>query len=251
MTNVYAVHINCNASQCPAWRRIPGAPNVVAVSTYSAVLFDIDGTLVDSNYVHVATWSKALAELGQPVDSWRIHRAIGMDSAKLLDALLNERAGDLGEQAKELHHRYFLDAAPQLRAFAGATDLIRAVQRGGLRVVLATSAPDDELQVLRKVLQVGESEVPATSASDVASAKPEPDIVEAALEKADAAASAAIMVGDTVWDVESATRAGVSCLTVCSGGTGALELRDAGAVAVYDDAADLLAHLDASPLAAN
>ena len=93
------------------WQRLGRAPSLVAVSTLSAVLFDIDGTLVDSNYVHVATWSKALAELGHPVDSWRIHRAIGMGSTKLLDALLNERAGDLGERAKDLHHRYFLDAA--------------------------------------------------------------------------------------------------------------------------------------------
>lgn len=223
------------------------APNLVAVSTLSAVLLDIDGTLVDSNYVHVATWSKALAELGEPVDSWRIHRAIGMGSAKLLDALLNERAGDVGERAQDLHHRYFMEAAPQLRAFRGARELIRALDGRGLRVVLATSAPDDELQVLKGVLQSGG--VPATSASDVAAAKPEPDIVEAALEKARASASTAIMVGDTVWDVESAARAGVRCIAVCSGGIGALELRDAGAAAVYDDPADLLAHLDASPLA--
>ena len=132
---------------------------------------------------------------------------------------------------------------------AGRANSVRAVSGRDLHVVLATSAPDDELRVLRKVLQVGDAEAPATSASDVASAKPEPDIVEAALEKAQASASAAIMVGDTVWDVESAARAGVRCIAVCSGGTGALELRDAGAVAVYDDAADLLAHLGVSPLA--
>jgi HAD superfamily hydrolase (TIGR01509 family) len=231
------------------WQRWGRAPSLVAVSTLSAVLFDIDGTLVDSNYVHVATWSKALAELGHPVDSWRIHRAIGMGSTKLLDALLNERAGDLGERAKELHRRYFLDAAPQLRPFGGARELIQTLTGRGLRIVLATSAPDDELQVLRKVLQAGDADAPATSASDVASAKPEPDIVEAALQKARASASAAIMVGDTVWDVESAARAGVRCVAVCAGGTGALELRDAGAAAVYDDVADLLAQLGASPLA--
>jgi HAD superfamily hydrolase (TIGR01509 family) len=193
------------------WHRWGRAPSLVAVSTLSAVLFDIDGTLVDSNYVHVATWSKALAELGHPVDSWRIHRAIGMSG--------------------------------------GARELIQTLTGRGLRIVLATSAPDDELQVLRKVLQAGDADAPATSASDVASAKPEPDIVEAALEKARASASAAIMVGDTVWDVESAARAGVRCVAVCAGGTGALELRDAGAAAVYDDVADLLAQLGASPLA--
>jgi HAD superfamily hydrolase (TIGR01509 family) len=225
------------------------APIVTAVSTLSAVLFDIDGTLVDSNYVHIAAWSKALAQLGQPVDSWRIHRAIGMGSAKLLDALLNERAPELGERAKDLHHRYFLDAAPQLRAFAGASDLVRAVSARGLSVVLATSAPDDELEVLKKVLQLDDAVAHATSASDVESAKPEPDIVQAALAKAQASASAAIMVGDAVWDVQAATRAGVPCIAVCSGGTGPLELREAGAVAVYDDTAELLAQLDASLLA--
>ena len=172
-----------------------------------------------------------------------------MDSARLLDTLLNDRAAELGERAKELHQRYFLDAAPELRAFAGARDLIRTLSERGLRIVLATSAPQEELDVLRHVLQLGDAVAEATSASDVEEAKPEPDIVQAALGKAQASASEAIMLGDAVWDVEAAARAGVPCVAVCSGGTGALELREAGAVAVYDDAADLLAHLDASPLA--
>ncbi|WP_346231865.1 HAD family hydrolase [Parafrigoribacterium mesophilum] len=220
------------------------------MSTLSAVLFDIDGTLVDSNYSHIAAWSKALAQLGEPVDSWRIHRAIGMDSAKLLDALLHEHAVELGDRAKELHQQYFLDAASQLRAFAGARDLIQTLSARGLRIVLATSAPEKELDVLTQVLQVQDAVAEVTSASDVEAAKPEPDIIEAALAKARTPASAAIMVGDAVWDIEAAARAGVPCVAVCSGGTGALELREAGAVAVYDDVADLLAHLDAGPLAA-
>jgi HAD superfamily hydrolase (TIGR01509 family) len=218
------------------------------VSTLSAVLFDIDGTLVDSNYVHIATWSRALAQLGEPVDSWRIHRAIGMDSAKLLDALLCERADDLGAAAKDLHHRYFLDAADQLRPFAGATELLRTVSERGLRVVLATSAPQDELDVLKKVLGIDDAIAQTTSASDVASAKPDPDIVHAALAKAGATASEAMMVGDSVWDIQSAARAGVQCVAVLAGGTGELELRDAGAIAVYEDAEDLLRNLEASPL---
>jgi HAD superfamily hydrolase (TIGR01549 family) len=220
------------------------------VNTLSTVLFDIDGTLVDSNYVHIATWSRALAEVGEPVDSWRIHRAIGMDSAKLLDSLLHERAEVLGARAKDLHHRYFLEAADQLRPFAGAVELLRTLAGHGMGVVLATSAPQDELDVLKRVLGVDDSIARSTSASDVESAKPDPDIVHAALAKAGATAAGAMMVGDSIWDVQSAARAGVACLAVLAGGTGGRELRDAGAVAVYEDAADLLRNLEASPLLA-
>lgn len=212
------------------------------------MLFDIDGTLVDSNYVHIAAWSRALSDLGQPVDSWRIHRAIGMDSAKLLEALLGDRATEFRDRAKELHHRYFLQAAGDLRPFSGATELLRSLAQRGLSLVLATSAPEDELRILQDVLAVDDVQVRSTSASDVAAAKPEPDIVRAALAKAGAAASAAMMVGDSVWDIEAAARAGVRCVGLLAGGTGATELRDAGAVAVYDDAADLLANLRSSPL---
>jgi len=214
-----------------------------------AVLFDIDGTLVDSNYAHVAAWSRALEEVGHPVDSWRIHRGIGMDSALLLDELLGGRADDLGERASALNSQIYLDSAGSLRAFANARELVSAVAALGLQVVLATSAPDDELELLRSVLGIEDDLALVTSAGDVEQAKPAPDIVQVALERAGVEASAAIMVGDSVWDVRGAAAAGVPCIGLLSGGTGRLELLEAGAIAVYEDAGDLLAHLDDSAIA--
>jgi len=217
--------------------------------TNPAILFDIDGTLVDSNYAHVAAWSRALDDVGHPVDSWRIHRAIGMDSQLLLADLLGGRADDLGERASELHSEHYLASAGSLRAFAGASDLVSAVAALGLQVVLATSAPEDELELLRSVLGIDDTVAVVTSAADVDQAKPAPDIVQVALERAGVEPADAIMIGDSVWDVRGAAHAGVPSIGLLSGGTGRLELLEAGALAVYDDAGDLLAHLDESPVA--
>ncbi|MET0806926.1 MAG: HAD family hydrolase [Lacisediminihabitans sp.] len=218
--------------------------------TNPAVLFDIDGTLVDSNYAHVAAWSRALEEVGHPVDSWRIHRGIGMDSQLLLDDLLGGRAADLGEEASRLNSEYYLAAAGSLRAFSHARELVDAVAARGLQVVLATSAPDDELELLRSVMGIDDTVAVVTSAGDVDQAKPAPDVVQVALARAGVDPSEAIMVGDSVWDVRGAAAAGVPCIGLLSGGTGRLELLEAGAIAVYDDAGDLLAHLDESAIAA-
>jgi len=218
--------------------------------TNPAVLFDIDGTLVDSNYAHVAAWSRALDEVGHPVDSWRIHRGIGMDSQLLLDDLLGGRAADLGEEASRLNSEYYLAAAGSLRAFSHARELVDAVAARGLQVVLATSAPDDELELLRSVMGIDDTVAVVTSAGDVDQAKPAPDVVQVALARAGADPGEAIMVGDSVWDVRGAAAAGVPCIGLLSGGTGRLELLEAGAIAVYDDAGDLLAHLDDSAIAA-
>jgi HAD superfamily hydrolase (TIGR01509 family) len=212
-----------------------------------AVLFDIDGTLVDSNYLHVEAWAHAFDEAGASVDSWRIHRAIGMDSAELLHELAGDDS-ELAERAKGLHDELYPELADRLRAFDGARELVAELASRGLTVVLATSAPEDELKNLRAVLDVEDSIAVVTSANDVETAKPAPDIVEVALERADVAPDAAIMVGDSVWDVKAAARAGVRCVGVLSGGISEAELRDAGAVAVYPDVAALLAGLDASPL---
>jgi len=217
--------------------------------TNPAILFDIDGTLVDSNYAHVAAWSRALDDVGHPVDSWRIHRAIGMDSELLLADLLGGRADDLGERASELHSEHYLASAGSLRAFAGARDLVSAVAALGLQVVLATSAPEDELELLRSVLGIDNTVAVVTSAADVDQAKPAPDIVQVALERAGVEPADAIMIGDSVWDVRGAAHAGVPSIGLLSGGTGRLELLEAGALGVYDDAGDLLAHLDESPVA--
>jgi HAD superfamily hydrolase (TIGR01509 family) len=216
----------------------------------TAVLFDIDGTLVDSNYLHVDAWHRAFAAVGHPVDAWRIHRSIGMDSSKLLDSLLGDAADQVGDDAKEKHTEYYEALTDRLRPIGGARELLDALADRGHEVVLATSAPQHELEILLDVLDVGPDVDAVTSSEDVGSAKPDPDIIEVALQKADVSADRAILVGDATWDVKAAARAGVPTIGVLSGGYSAAELRDAGAVAVYDDVADLLAHLDDSPIGA-
>jgi HAD superfamily hydrolase (TIGR01509 family) len=213
-----------------------------------ALLVDIDGTLVDSNYLHIDAWQRAFAEAGSPTDSWQVHRAIGMDSKKLLGELLGDDASRLGDEAKRLHQQYYAQTAPRLRAFAGARELLREVSRRGGIVVLATSAPEEELKLLRDVLDVEDTLDHVTSAEDVEAAKPEPDLVKVALDKAGVSASQALFLGDTIWDVEAAARAGVRCIGVLSGGVSEAALTEAGAIAVYPDVAALLHELDASPL---
>lgn len=217
--------------------------------TPKAVLFDVDGTLIDSNYLHVEAWAHAFDEVGVTVESWRVHRAIGQDSARLLDALLGDRAAELGERAKELHSRYYRDLAPRLRPFDGAQDLLGALARRGTTVVLATSAPEDELALLRKALDADDAITAATNADDVGVAKPDPSIVHVALERAGVDAAEAMFVGDTVWDCIAASRAGVRTIGLLCGGSSSAELRSAGAIAVYDNPAALLGEIHLSPLA--
>lgn len=213
-----------------------------------AILFDIDGTLVDSNYLHVDAWARAFADVGHPVPAWRIHRAIGMDSAKLLEALLGDQVDRFGDDAKQRHAVHYERDGQRLRAFEKAQDLLRALADRGLKVVLATSAPPHEFEMLQQVLKVEDAVAEYTTAGDVSTAKPAPDVVQVALEKAAVDPGAAVMIGDTVWDMEAAGRAGVRAMGVLSGGISAAELRDAGAVAVFDDVAALLEGLDESPL---
>lgn len=208
-----------------------------------AVLFDIDGTLVDSNYLHVEAWQHAFAELDAPADAWRVHRAIGLDSAKLLRSLVGERDDEWYERAKELHAEYYTDLSPRLRPLPGARDLLRELADQEFRVVLATSAPEEEFALLRRTLDADRWIHAHTSADDVDTAKPDPEVVTVALERAGAEPGQAVFVGDSTWDMIAAGRAGVRAYGVRSGGISDLELGAAGAVAVYDDPAELLANL--------
>ena len=114
-----------------------------------AVLFDIDGTLVDSNYLHVHAWARAFYDVGIAVDAWRIHRSIGMDGSTLVKILSGGADNDVRERLKDLHSRYYKELTPMLRVLPGGRDVLERVASMGLQVVLATSAPDDELSVLR------------------------------------------------------------------------------------------------------
>lgn len=213
-----------------------------------AVLFDIDGTLVDSNYLHVDSWSRTFAELGVDVDTWRIHRGIGLDSAKLLDELLSDRVDELRDEAKTKHSAHYERSIDRLRPIHGGRELLARLTADGIRVVLATSAPGNELEELLRVLDVEDSLFAVTSSEDVETAKPEPDVVQVALEKAGVPAERAVMIGDARWDGIAARRAGVTFVGVLTGGMSSDELRDAGAVAVYDSVAEVLDGLDDGPI---
>lgn len=215
----------------------------------AAALFDIDGTLIDSNYLQVQAWSQAFTAAGLPVDDARIHRTIALESERMLRTLLGDRADELGDRAKELHAGFYEALGDRLRPFTGARELLAAVAGHRVAVVLATSAPENELTLLRDALDAEEHLAAVTSAEDADTAKPAPDLLQAALTEVGAAAADAVMVGDTVWDGQACQAAGVRFVGLLSGGISAAELTDAGAVAVYEDPADLLAHLDDSPLA--
>ncbi|MEN2741531.1 HAD family hydrolase [Microbacterium sp. X-17] len=212
--------------------------------TIRTVLFDVDGTLVDSNYLHIDAWQRAFAELGVPVESWRIHRALGRDSGQLLRAVAGERDEEWDDRAWALHAKHLRELAPRLRAFDGAADLLRAVAGRGVRVVLATSAAEDELTMLRRAIGADDAVHASTSADDVDEAKPDPDILEVALRRADAPAAEALVVGDSVWDMTAAGRARIRSVGVLCGGVGAAELTDAGAREVFEGPTALLEALD-------
>jgi HAD superfamily hydrolase (TIGR01509 family) len=220
----------------------------VPTPTCKAVLFDIDGTLADTNYLHVDAWLRACADVGHPVDAWRVHRAIGMDSSKLLEILFDDQAELLGDAAKERHRIHYAADRARMRRFAGALELLQELAGRGLQVVLATSAPQEEFDMLMEVLEPGDAVSEVTTGEDVEDAKPAPDIVQVALQRAGVAPEDAVMVGDAAWDAQSCVKAGVRCIGVLSGGYGAAELRDAGAVEVYDDVAGLLADLEGSAI---
>ncbi len=214
-----------------------------------AVLFDVDGTLVDSNYLHIYAWMRAFDAEKVEVEAWRIHRCIGMDGTTLVKTLAGEETGQGQlDQLKNRHSEFYRESTHLLTPLPGARDLLRRVADLGLQVVLATSAPDDELRTLREVLDCDDVVSEVTSSEDVDTAKPQPDIVEVALDRAGVTASQAVFVGDAVWDCEAARRVDLTSIGVLTGGVSRGELSQAGASAVFEDAADLLAHLDSTPI---
>jgi HAD superfamily hydrolase (TIGR01509 family) len=212
-----------------------------------AALFDVDGTLVDTNYLHAVTWWEAFRQAGHTVPMPDIHRSIGMGGDRLIARLLGEGRDpeqDAGIDAahKSLYAAYF----PKLAALPGAADLLRAVAERGWKVVLSSSAGSEELAAMRATLDADEVIAAATGGDDVKSTKPAADPVEQAVRRAGVPAERAVFVGDTVWDMHAARNARVPCVGVLSGGLPRADLREAGAVAVYDGPRDLLDRLDES-----
>src|ERR1700753_851039 len=206
-----------------------------------AVLFDVDGTLVDTNYLHTVAWWEAFTQAGYDVPMASIHRAIGMGAGQMLDSLLPKgRDTDAGADNKSADSPLSSVSGPRLHPLPGARQLLRACHDQGLRVVLASSADPDELKVLCAALDADEAIDAATSSGDVDASKPAPDLVQVALDQAEADPSESVFIGDAVWDVHAAQKAGVPCIGLLSGGSSRGELIEAGAAAVYEGAADLL-----------
>ena len=173
-----------------------------------------------------------------------------IEQARAVHGVGNRRAAldELGDAAKDRHSRYYAEAADNVHRFDQVPELIAAINERGARVVLASSASPAEMEILERILDVSDAVHAITSAQDVESAKPDPDLVHTALEAAGVPAERAVFVGDTVWDVEAAERAGVPAVGVLTGGISAAELTEAGAVEVYTSVAEILEKLDSTPL---
>jgi HAD superfamily hydrolase (TIGR01509 family) len=215
----------------------------------SGVLFDVDGTLVDTTYLHTVAWWEALRQHDEDVPMAEIHRAIGMGSDKLLDHLLGSDRDRSEDEVMSTAHDVLYGAWwERLRPLPGAADLLRAVAKRGPAVVLASSAKEPELEKLRRVLGADDVISAATSSADAEQSKPAPDILRAALDQSDVDPRRAVFVGDSVWDVKAAARLDIPCIGLTCGGSSAAELSEAGTVANYPNPAALLAALDDSAI---
>ena len=213
-----------------------------------AAILDIDGTLVDTNYQHALAWYYAFRQSEIILPVWKIHRSIGMGGDELVPHLIGEeRAEEVGDEIRSAEKVLYLNMIEQTEPFAEARDFVVDLEDSGHTIVLASSAKANELDYYLDVLDVRDTVDAWTSSADVEKTKPNPDLVNAALEKA-GTDDEAVMVGDTPWDVKAAKNAGIDTICVMTGGFGAEELRDAGALAVYDSIAELRKKLAETPL---
>jgi HAD superfamily hydrolase (TIGR01509 family) len=216
-------------------------------SQMRALIFDLDGTLVDTVYAHVFAWQRALIELGSPVDGWRIHRRIGMSGGLFARAVAREIGRELtGAEAEALQRRHgevFREILPDRRPLPGAIDLLAALRRDGVVHGIATSGRRPEIDGSLEVLGIPADTV-VVERGDVVRAKPEPDLFLACQERFGVGAEDCYVVGDAVWDLLAARRAGMLSIGLLTGGYGEDELRAAGAFRVYRDAAELHESLD-------
>lgn len=211
-----------------------------------AVLFDIDGTLLDTNYFHTVSWWQAFQEAGEDIPMSRIHPLIGMGSDQLLKDLLGEER----EGLSDLHSKYYKPYKKMLHPFPNGADLMAEVGKRGAQVVLATSSKEEDLDELMAAIGADDGVIDEIVHGDmVESSKPAPDIFAVALERLGLDAEQTIVVGDTRWDIEAAAKLDIKVVAVLTGGSTRRDLNDAGAVAVYEHVAELLETLDDSPLA--
>jgi membrane protein len=218
----------------------------------TTLLFDIDGTLVDSNDFHVQAWLEVFRAAGHDFSAEIIHGQIGKGGDNLLPTLLPDLSEEEQDKIAERHGPTYRDKyMGQVRPFPGARDLLARGKEEGFTVALATSANPEELEYYIELLNAKDLIDLTTSKGDVEATKPAPDIFAAAVDKAGIRPQEALVIGDTPYDVLAANRAGVQAIGLLSGGFPEEDLRAAGAIAIYRDAADLLAHWDSSPIKSN
>ena len=215
-----------------------------------AAILDVDGTLVDTNYHHAIAWYRAFRQHEIVLPIWRIHRHIGMGGDQLIAALCGDEAEEeKGDDIRAAEKVLYFELITEVESLAGARELIEELKKRGHPVVLASSAKKEEVEHYLDLLDARELADDWTTSADLEATKPEPDLVQAALDKA--GGDEGVMVGDTTWDCEAAERAGIPTIAVLTGGFSAAELREAGAVAVYDSIEALREALDETPLAAS
>jgi len=210
------------------------------------VIFDVDGTLLDSNDAHAISWVEAFAEAGYDVPFDVVRPLIGMGADKLLPKTIGiSHDGDEGKKLVARHSEIFEERhLPRLRPFEGARDLVQRIRSDDLKALVATSARDEQLTELLKAAHVDDLIEERATASDAKRSKPDPDIVQAAIEESGISPKHLVMIGDTPYDIEAAAKAGVRTIAFRCGGWTDDKLK--GAAEIYDGPADLLAHYEAS-----
>ncbi|MEX0429753.1 HAD family hydrolase [Nocardioides sp. DS6] len=210
---------------------------------FEVALLDIDGTLLDSTYHHALAWSRAFAGVGHPVPVWRIHRHIGMGGDRLIPAVTDEQTAErIADDVQERWQAAYDEMIEETRLLPGARDLLDTLRAAGMRVVLASSSIPKHAEHALRLLEADERADAWTTSEDAEESKPDPELLEAALDEV--GGQQAVMIGDATWDVIAANRVSVPTIGLLCGGFGEAELREAGAAAVYRDPADLVAHLD-------
>lgn len=203
------------------------------------VVLDVDGTLMDTNYLHVEAWARAFEDVGYRVPRSEIHKQIGKGSDMLIGEFVDDE--EAAQKADELHSEYYADLQPHGHPLPGAKELIASLSGRGYQVWFVTSAKPEELEQYLEQLETDGRLTGIVNSSDVDHSKPAPDIFALALKKAGASPDETVALGDAVWDVEAADRAGIRTVGVLTGGAfSERELREAGAVEVYQDCAALL-----------
>ena len=211
-------------------------------------ILDVDGTLVDTNYHHAIAWFRAFRRHFLTLQVWRIHRHIGMGGDQLVAALAGDEVEERGDSIRDAESELYRELIGEVQAMEGSRQLIADLKDAGNAVVLASSAKEWEVQHYLELLEAAEMVDGWTTSDDVERTKPEPDLVHAALEKVGGRSEEATLIGDTVWDVEAAHRAGVEVLAVLTGGFSEQELSDAGAREVFTSVEELRQSLVETPL---